>query len=102
MKSVNSIVDLKTNTELELSHGEKSTQVRDENEVNGVVIRTVIEIEKDKDEGKEGRDVENNNDINETSVENSETLFHRKIIRILPDDNGTVYSIEASVQGAYF
>lgn len=103
MKPVNSSVDIKTNTELELSYGEKTAQVKDENEVNDVVIRTVIGIKKDKDEGKEeGKGIENEDDNKEITVENSETLFHRKIITILPDNNGTVYSIEASVQGAHF
>lgn len=102
MKSVNSNVDIKTNTELELSHGDKTIQVKDEDKVSDAVIRTVIEVEKDKDEGREGRDVENDNDINRITAENSENLFHRKMIRILSDNNGTVYSIEASDQGAYF
>ena len=99
MKSVNFSVDIKTNTELELSHGDKTIQVKDEDKVSDAVIRTVIEVEK---EGREGRDVENDNDINRITAENSENLFHRKMIRILSDNNGTVYSIEASDQGAYF
>jgi hypothetical protein len=99
VKTLNSSVDINSNTELELSHGE-ITQVKDKNEVNDVAIRT--EMEKDKDEGEEGKGIENNDDNKEISAENSETQFHRKVIRILPDNNGTLYSIEASVQGAHF
>lgn len=102
MKTVNSSVNIKKSSEVESAHC-RTTQVKDSNEVNDVLIRTEIEIEMEKEkENKEGKKVETKYDNNEITADNNANLFHRKIIKILPDNNGIVYGIEASVQGAHF
>ena len=89
LKSVDLTIGKNVNTELETCGGEekmisteKTLELNDKD-----IIETNIEIEKG---------------FHEKISENQENLYHRKTLTILPDNCGTIFSIEASVSGASF
>ena len=94
---------------------DKSHGIGDEKLIDGkITIEKVKDSNKNKDKDKDKEMVKINKDAemekdrcreekekNEIS-DNLDNLYHKKLVKILPNNCGTIFSIEASTCGASF